>query len=66
MTKNVRFLIVFIVFLLLVIFSRRSEFYSAVAGKAIAPFRAEPTAVVALNNPSLRNNLILLEFFSGL
>jgi len=66
MTKTVRFLIVFIVFLLLVIFSWRSGLHSVAAGKTIAAFRAEPTVVVAQHNPSLRKNLILLEFFSGL
>jgi hypothetical protein len=66
MNKPVRFLIVFIVFLALIIFSRRNDLHTAVAGKAITAFRTNPTAVAAPDHSTLRQKLILLEFFSGL
>ena len=67
MTKSVRFLIVFIVFLALILFSRRNDSQGVIAGKATTVFRAESTTVAdSTDNSALRKNLVLLEFFSGL
>ena len=66
MSKSVRLLIVFIVFLAMMVFSRRNDLSSAAAGKSISAFRVEPTAVAAADYSALRKNLVLLEFFSGL
>jgi hypothetical protein len=75
MNKPVRFLIVFIVFFVMIIFSRRNDLHTcpggrcqggSVVGKSITTFREEPAALAAPDNSALRQKLVLLEFFSGL
>jgi hypothetical protein len=67
MTKSVRFLIVFIIFIVIIIFSRENNFYRTIADMATPTFRVESTAVdILTDEPTLQRNLVLVEFFSGL
>ena len=66
MNKPVRFLIVSIVLLVLIISSRKNNLNGAVGEKAFSTFKDQPVAVETSGDPILRQNLILLEFFSGL
>ena len=66
MNKPVRFLIVVIVFLVMMIFSRGNDLRSVVAGKSISAFRTGPTAIADQDYSTLQQHLVLLEFFSGL
>jgi hypothetical protein len=67
MTKSVRFLIVFIIFIVIIIFSRENNFHRTITDMATPTLKAESTAVAILTDePTRQRKLVLVEFFSGL
>jgi hypothetical protein len=64
MTKSVRFLIVFVIFIAIIMVSRGNDLYRMIEEAPPPTLRAESTAVaVPTDEPTQRRNLILVEFF---